>query len=126
MPKSKKKLTCTIGVECRLALKTEFMIQIIREIGPALCIVGPEAPLADGLVDSIRTFVPYCLGMPKDVARIETDKAWCRCFISECGLGSKLNPACHIFNDVRSSAEIRQTLDKYLEMYVGESCERKP
>lgn len=91
------------------------MIQIIREIGPELCIVGPETPLADGLVDAIRSFVPYCLGMPKDVARIETDKAWCRRFITECGLG-RLNPAHQVFNDVRSSADIRQTLDKYLEM----------
>ena len=52
-------LMAELGVDCRLTLKTEFMIQIIREIGPELCIVGPEAPLADGLVDAIRTFVPY-------------------------------------------------------------------
>lgn len=38
------------------------MIQIIHQIKPELCIVGPEAPLADGLIDNIRMFVPYCLG----------------------------------------------------------------
>lgn len=63
------------------------------------------------------------VGMPKDVARIETDKAWCRQFIADCGL-SLLNPTFQVFKDFRLTTEIRQTLEKYLEMY--ESCKRKP
>lgn len=59
-------LMAELGVESVLTSKTEFMIQAIREIGPELCIVGPEAPLADGLIDAIKSFVPYCLGKQLD------------------------------------------------------------
>ena len=46
-----------------------------------LVIIGPEAPLADGIVDFLSKHGIPCFGPTKDAARIETSKAFAKDFM---------------------------------------------
>jgi len=43
-----------------------------------LAIVGPEAPLANGVVDTLQDLNIHCVGPTKDLAQIETSKSFTR------------------------------------------------
>ena len=49
-----------------------------------LVIVGPENPLAGGIVNDLESFGISCLGPKKEVAMIETSKAFARNIIEDC------------------------------------------
>ena len=51
-----------------------------------LVVIGPEAPLADGLVDSLTAEGIACFGPTKDAARIETSKAFAKKFMEKYGI----------------------------------------
>lgn len=54
-----------------------------------LCIFGPEQPLGAGQVDKFPKM--KCIGPPSNIARLESDKKYCRNFLSKYGL-SKYSP----------------------------------
>src|SRR5437879_3043192 len=56
----------------------EKMVRYAEEVKPDLVIVGPEEPLAAGLVDALELRGIPCFGPPSSLARIETSKAWTR------------------------------------------------
>jgi len=49
-----------------------------REINPDLVVVGPEAPLVAGVVDSLTDAKIRCFGPTSDAARLEGSKAFCK------------------------------------------------
>jgi phosphoribosylamine---glycine ligase len=49
-----------------------------REIKPDLVVVGPEAPLVAGVVDSLSDAKIRCFGPSSDAARLEGSKAFCK------------------------------------------------
>jgi phosphoribosylamine---glycine ligase len=49
-----------------------------REIKPDLVVVGPEAPLVAGVVDSLSDAKIRCFGHSSDAARLEGSKAFCK------------------------------------------------
>jgi phosphoribosylamine--glycine ligase len=54
-----------------------------REVDATLAVVGPEAPLAAGVADALDDAGVYAFGPQQAEARIETDKAFQRRFMSE-------------------------------------------
>ena len=72
--------------------------QYAEEKGVDFVVVGPEAPLAAGLVDALDD-----LGIPaasplKDAARLEFDKAWTRTFMARNGI--KGTPKFKVYSDI--------------------------
>jgi len=56
------------------------------ELGADLTIVGPEAPLADGVVDAFEARGLRCFGPTADAARIESSKTFAKAFMSRHGI----------------------------------------
>jgi phosphoribosylamine--glycine ligase len=69
----------------------EAMMIVAKEIEPDLAIIGPEDPLAIGLVDALEAAGVPCFGPPRDLARIETSKSWARELVDRHGIPG--NPA---------------------------------
>lgn len=74
-----------------------LIVTFARQVKPALCIVGPEKPLAAGVVDALTKRGFPCIGPPQSLARLESDKGWCRDFLVKYGMAD-LCPAFRIFN----------------------------
>ncbi len=55
-----------------------------HEIG--LTVVGPEAPLAEGIVDLFRARGLQIFGPSRAAARIESSKVWCKRLLAKCGV----------------------------------------
>jgi phosphoribosylamine--glycine ligase len=53
-----------------------------REHGISLTIVGPEAPLAAGIVDDFRAHGLACFGPVQAAARLESSKTFCKDFLA--------------------------------------------
>lgn len=57
---------------------TAQMIRYALKVRPHLAIVGPEEPLAVGLVDALEELGIPCFGPNQSLAKVETSKAWTR------------------------------------------------
>lgn len=57
-----------------------------EEVPADLVVVGPEAPLADGLADRLRARGRRVLGPGADGARLESSKAWAKELMGDCGV----------------------------------------
>lgn len=62
------------------ALKPEPVVRLAREIGPDLVVVGPEAPLCDGVVDALQEAGFATFGPTAAAARLEGSKAFMKRF----------------------------------------------
>jgi phosphoribosylamine--glycine ligase len=51
-----------------------------------LCVVGPEAPLANGIADTFRSAGCAVLGPDKNAARLESSKIWAKNFMEKYGV----------------------------------------
>jgi phosphoribosylamine--glycine ligase len=61
-------------------------LEFSQKEGINLAIVGPEAPLAEGIVDRFREAKLPILGPDRKAARLETSKVWAKSFIEKCGI----------------------------------------
>ena len=50
------------------------------------CIVGPEAPLADGLINSLEEAGIPCFGPRKEAAQLESSKTFAKQIMNEAGV----------------------------------------
>jgi phosphoribosylamine--glycine ligase len=66
--------------------------------GVDLVVIGPEGPLAAGLADAVEALGIPCFGPRRNLARIETSKAWTRSLVEERGIEG--NPAHRTFTSV--------------------------
>ena len=57
-----------------------------QEHGVALTIIGPEAPLVDGIVDQFESVGLKCFGPTQAAARLEGSKSFCKDFLSRHGI----------------------------------------
>ncbi|MDR3131078.1 MAG: phosphoribosylamine--glycine ligase [Treponema sp.] len=88
------------------------LLEFARKEGISLAIAGPEAPLAEGLVDRFRQAGLPIIGPDKKAARLETSKVWAKAFMESCGVRTARSRA---FSDY--SAALR-----YAENYFGKLC----
>jgi phosphoribosylamine--glycine ligase len=65
-----------------------------RELRVELVIVGPEGPLAAGLVDSFTSFGIPILGPTSAAARLESSKAWAKDFMARHGVATATFVTC--------------------------------
>ena len=63
----------------------DFVVNLVRSEGAAMVVVGPEAPLVDGLVDVLARECPDCLafGPSQAAAQLEASKAFTKDFLNE-------------------------------------------
>ncbi len=77
------------------------LLSFAREEKIDLTVVGPEAPLVDGIVDAFEEAGLAIFGPTKAAARLEGSKAWCHAFMDRHGIPAA---AYHTVTD-RASAE---------------------
>ncbi len=64
----------------------EGLISLAKEENPGLVVVGPEAPLALGLVDELEALGIRAFGPSAEAARIEASKAFSKALMDEAGI----------------------------------------
>jgi phosphoribosylamine--glycine ligase len=62
------------------------LIEFAQGNGVTLTVVGPEAPLADGIVDAFQAAGLRCFGPSKAAAQIEASKAFAKDFMARYGI----------------------------------------
>ena len=65
---------------------TRALLSAVRELEIALVVVGPEGPLAEGLVDALLAAGVAAFGPPKKAAMLECSKAFARSFSERWGI----------------------------------------
>jgi phosphoribosylamine---glycine ligase len=85
------------GVEC---LPDDDLVALARDRGVDLVVVGPEAPLVDGLVDELAAAGVAAFGPSKEAARIEGSKAYAKELMKETGVPT----ASHVLFRTRAEA----------------------
>ncbi len=76
-----------------------------------LAIIGPEAPLAEGIVDVLTERGVRAFGPTQQAARIESDKSWARSFMMHNDIAGC--PHYAFFDDVREA-------DRFLKEHIDE------
>ena len=83
-----------------------------------LAIIGPENPLADGVVNALELAGIQCVGPKKEVAMIETSKAFARTIIDLCS--PEKNPKRKEFSSTEGVKNfIRQLGEEYVIKFDG-------
>jgi phosphoribosylamine---glycine ligase len=85
------------GVEC---LPDDDLVELARERGVDLVVVGPEAPLVAGLVDDLAAAGVAAFGPTREAARIEGSKAYAKQLMKETGVPT----ASHVLFRTREEA----------------------
>ena len=71
-------------------------------------VVGPEAPLANGLADALRAQKLPTVGPGRDAARLESSKAFCRDLLARHGIGAQPT-----FRVLSSSEEVDRAVAEF-------------
>ena len=59
------------------SLDPDAVVSVARQVAAELVVIGPEAPLAIGVVDALRDAGVAVFGPTRAAARIESSKAFC-------------------------------------------------
>lgn len=89
---------------------------LIMKHGIMLGIIGPEKPLADGLVDALGEYISI-IGPTRNLARIESSKRWARNFLRGVGL-DKYNPDFVSISPLLPDVE--NVCSHFIKMYRGQ------
>ena len=85
-----------------------------REEKPDFVIIGPEGPLAEGVVDALQAIGIPCIGPTKVLAQLESSKAFTRELVAKHGIPG--NPEYRIFRefDMEGIAKYLKEIDQYV------------
>ncbi len=75
------KLSKTVNVPIN-AEDVESLVAFAQEKNIGLCVVGPEAPLAEGIRDKMDAANIPCIGPTQAAAQLESSKAYCKDFLN--------------------------------------------
>jgi len=108
-----------IGIK-RLATKiaigkaddTASAVRFAKENRVELAVIGPEAPLAAGMVDELRKAGVKCVGPTKSLARLETSKSFTRELLKRHGIDA--SPDFRVFESMNGIKEYLEGLGEYV------------
>ena len=86
--------------------------RFVREINPEFVVIGPEEPLAAGVVDELRKFGIPCVGPTRKLAQLETSKSFTRQLLTKYGIPG--NPEHRIFKKLEGLPEYLQKLGSFV------------
>ena len=96
----------------------EFVVSYAKEVGTTLAIIGPENPLANGVADALWEAGVKVVGPKKDLAQLETSKAFTRDLLKEYDIPG--GPQYETFNSMNGVADFLNILGKnYVVKYDG-------
>lgn len=79
--------TAALGTNVEINIKDHAaVIEFVRQHQIGLVVVGPEAPLADGVVDSLQAAGIRTFGPTKAAAQLESSKAFSKDFMRSVGI----------------------------------------
>ena len=88
------------------------------QCGTKLAVIGPEAPLENGVSDALWNSGIPCVGPKKALARIDTSKGFTRRLLESSSI--TVNPAFRAFENIGGAEEYLQQLgDAYVVKYDG-------
>ncbi len=91
----------------------ETVLRRAREEKPDFVIVGPEDPLAHGIVDALQNELGIpCIGPTKSLARLESSKAFTRQLLARHGIPG--NPEHKVFRDCEGLENYLNQLGQYV------------
>ncbi|MGJ3507810.1 phosphoribosylamine--glycine ligase [Enemella sp. A6] len=88
------------------------VVDLAREVGANLVIIGPEAPLVAGIGDAVRAAGIACFGPNADAARLEGSKAFAKEIMAAAGVPTAEAVLC------RTPEEAAAALDRFGPTYV--------
>ena len=96
----------------------EFVVSYAKEVGATLAIIGPENPLANGVADALLNTNVKVVGPKKDLAQLETSKAFTRDLLNEYKIPG--GPKYQNFNSMNGVADFLNILgENYVVKYDG-------
>ena len=96
----------------------DFVVNYTNEIGATLAIIGPENPLENGVADALWGVKVKVVGPKKDLAKLETSKAFTRDLLREYNIPG--GPQYQTFNSLAGVTEFLNVLGKnYVVKYDG-------
>lgn len=97
---------------------TDFVVNYTNEIGATLAIIGPENPLENGVADALWSVKVKVVGPKKDLAKLETSKAFTRNLLKEYDIPG--GPKYRTFDSIDGVAEFLNELgENYVVKYDG-------
>ncbi len=101
------------GDKGRVVRQNKFQ-DMLQEFNPDICIIGPEDLLTEGWGDYLKSMGIKCIGPPSYIAKLESDKAWCRRFLFKYGF----EKYCPYFTEPGTINESRDIMEKLGGNYV--------
>ena len=96
----------------------DFVVNYTNEIGATLAIIGPENPLENGVADALWSIKVKVVGPKKDLAKLETSKAFTRDLLREYNIPG--GPQYQTFNSLAGITEFLNVLgENYVVKYDG-------
>ena len=96
----------------------DFVVSYAKEVGATLAIIGPENPLANGVSDALWGVGIRVVGPKKDLAQLETSKAFTRDLLKEYKIPG--GPKYQNFNSMNGVADFLNILgENYVVKYDG-------
>ncbi len=88
------------------------ILEYVSQIKPDIAWIGPETPLAQGIVDLLVALDIECVGPFKDLAKIETSKAFTRNLLVENNILAY--PKFKVFDSEENLKEFIDTLEQFV------------
>ena len=90
----------------------DAVAKIVREISPDFVLIGPEEPLAAGVVDELRKIGIPSVGPTQKLAQLETSKSFTRELLTKYNIPG--NPQHRVFREVDGVADYAQSIGPFV------------